>query len=129
MDLAQFFGTLVFDWLFKILRPVQEFCTSFGSYTLITFFLGFPTFWTKCHWRDFISRNAHMVLQNWYFISFTFVKYHSDSIHKYSEFEIKKMLEFLIDNICVGVGGQVFQQSVGNPMGTNCAPLLVDPFL
>jgi hypothetical protein len=42
---------------------------------------------------------------------------------------IKKMLEFLIDNIYVSIGGQVFQQSVGIPMGKNCAPLLVDLFL
>jgi hypothetical protein len=49
-----------------------------------------------------------------------FVKHHSDSTQKYSEIEIKKMLEFLI-NI-------VFQQSVGIPMGTNCAPLLADLF-
>jgi hypothetical protein len=51
------------------------------------------------------------------------------SMHKYSEVEFKNMLEFLIDNICVVVGGQVFQQSVGIPMGTNCAPLLADLFL
>jgi hypothetical protein len=38
------------------------------------------------------------------------------------------MLEFL-DNIYVVVGGQVFQQSFGISMGTNCAPLLVDMFL
>jgi hypothetical protein len=36
------------------------------------------------------------------------------------------MLEFLIDNIYVLVGGQVSQQSVGIHMGTNCAPLLLD---
>jgi hypothetical protein len=39
------------------------------------------------------------------------------------------MLEFHTDNIYVVVGGQVFQQSVGIPMGINCAPLLVDLFL
>ena len=39
------------------------------------------------------------------------------------------MLEFLIDNIFVVFGNQVFQQSVGIPMGTNCAPLLADLFL
>jgi hypothetical protein len=43
-------------------------------------------------------------------------------MHKYSKVEIKKMLEFLIDIIYVVVGGQVFEQSVGIPMGTNCAP-------
>jgi hypothetical protein len=48
---------------------------------------------------------------------------------KYSEVEIIKMLEFLIENIIVVVGEQVFHQSVGIPMGTNCAPLIDDLFL
>jgi hypothetical protein len=39
------------------------------------------------------------------------------------------MLEFLIDNIFVFYGGRVFQQTVGIPMGANCAPLLADLFL
>ena len=39
------------------------------------------------------------------------------------------MLEFLIDNIYVQFGGQIFQQVIGIPMGTNCAPLLADLFL
>jgi hypothetical protein len=48
-----------------------------------------------------------------------FVKYHSASMPKYSEIEIQKMLEFLIDNIFVVAGGKVFRTSVGIPMGTN----------
>ena len=39
------------------------------------------------------------------------------------------MLEFLVDNIFVVFGGKVFQQIVGIPMGTNCAPVLADIFL
>ena len=39
------------------------------------------------------------------------------------------MLEFLIDNIFVVFGGRIFQQVIGIPMGTNCAPLLADLFL
>jgi hypothetical protein len=39
------------------------------------------------------------------------------------------MLEFLIDNIFVIFCGRVFQQTVGIPMGTSCAPLLADLFL
>lgn len=39
------------------------------------------------------------------------------------------MLNFLIDNIFVQFGGRVFQQTIGIPMGTNCAPLLADLFL
>jgi hypothetical protein len=33
------------------------------------------------------------------------------------------MLEVLIDNVFAMLGGRVFQQTVGIPMGTNCAPL------
>ena len=39
------------------------------------------------------------------------------------------MLEFLIDDIFVMFGERVFQQTVGMPMGTNCAPLVADSFL
>ena len=58
-----------------------------------------------------------------------FVKEHSDSKHKYSEDDIIKMLEFLVHKIFVVFPGKVFQQIVGIPMGTNCAPLLADIFL
>jgi hypothetical protein len=36
---------------------------------------------------------------------------------------------YLIDNIYIQFGGTVFQQTIGIPMGTNCAPLLADLFL
>ena len=58
-----------------------------------------------------------------------FVKEHSDSKIKYFEDDIIKMLELLVDNIFVVFAGKVFQQTVGIPMGTNCAPLLADIFL
>ena len=38
-----------------------------------------------------------------------FVKLHSDSTHKYFEVDIKAMLTFLIENIFVDFGNQVFQ--------------------
>ena len=58
-----------------------------------------------------------------------FVKEHTESRSKYTEETITKMLAFLVDNIFVVFGGHVFQQTVGIPMGTNCAPLLADLFL
>ena len=47
----------------------------------------------------------------------------------YFEEQVISMLEFLIDSIFVSFGGTLFQQAVGIPMGTNCAPLLADLFL
>ena len=48
---------------------------------------------------------------------------------KYTVNDICKMIEFLVDNIYVRFGGQLFRQMVGIPMRTNCAPLLADLFL
>jgi hypothetical protein len=58
-----------------------------------------------------------------------FVRHHSESPYKYSEADIKGMHGFFVDNAYVVFGDQVFQHSVGLPMGTNCAPLLTDLFL
>ena len=49
--------------------------------------------------------------------------------NKYTANDICKMIEFLVDNIYVRFGGQLFRQMVGIPMVTNCAPLLADLFL
>ena len=48
---------------------------------------------------------------------------------KYSENVICQMLDFLIDNIYIKVGSNLFRQCIGIPMGTNCAPLLANLFL
>ena len=48
--------------------------------------------------------------------------------NKYTAVDICKMIEFLVDNIYVRFGGQLFRQMVGIPAGTNCAPLLADLF-
>ena len=39
------------------------------------------------------------------------------------------MLQFLVGNIFVTLGGKVFQRIVDTPIGKNCAPLLADIFL
>ena len=58
-----------------------------------------------------------------------FVRDHSDAPQKYSDADVIKMLEYLIDNIFMEFGGRIFQQTIGILMGTNCAPLLAELFL
>ena len=58
-----------------------------------------------------------------------FVKNNSNAKHKYTEHDIVRMINFLIDNIFVECGGEVFQQVICISMGTNCAPLLADIFI
>jgi hypothetical protein len=44
-----------------------------GSSTVFRYFFSdFQLFQSEHHLRDFISRNAHLVHQNWYRISFTY---------------------------------------------------------
>ena len=44
-------------------------------------------------------------------------------------FSIDKLVEYLIDNIYIVVGNRAFQQHIGIPMGTDCAPLLANLYL
>ena len=48
---------------------------------------------------------------------------------QFSETDIIKMLQFLIDTIFVMLGGCAFQQKFGIPKGTNCVLLLVELFI
>ena len=58
-----------------------------------------------------------------------FTSEHLNGDNKYTVNDICKMIKFLVDNIYVRFGGQLFRQMVGIPMGTNCALLLADLFL
>ena len=57
-----------------------------------------------------------------------FVRDHSDTAQKYTDADVIKMLEYLIDNIFVEFCGRIFQETIGIPIGTNCEPLLADLF-
>ena len=43
--------------------------------------------------------------------------------------QLVEMFNFLIDNVYIQVGSAVYQQTIGIPMGTDCAPLVADLFL
>ena len=58
-----------------------------------------------------------------------FVKKHSDFTKKFTDIDTINVLESLIDNIFAMIGGRVFQQTIGIPMSTNCAPLIANLFL
>jgi hypothetical protein len=73
----------------------------------------------SCEWNmNFIGRRSLPYTNNG-----------TSSTKKLSETCIINMLVFVIDTIFVILGWRVFQQTVGIPMGKNCAPLLGDLFL
>ena len=116
---------------------------NFNLFTDIKSF-DFSTFYTTTPHQKLTSRLATIIKNsyihqngNWrykylvlgrggpYFVGNTLIRRTS----KLKKTSSTKMLEFLVDNICVVFAGKVFQQITGIPMGTNCAPLLADIFL
>ena len=53
----------------------------------------------------------------------------SNKGYNFSHCQFVQLLNFLIDNIYISFGTQLFRQTIGIPMGTNCAPLLADLYL
>ena len=49
--------------------------------------------------------------------------------HAFDYEEFILLFEYLIDNIYIRFGDNVFRQVIGIPMGTNCAPLLANLYL
>ena len=49
--------------------------------------------------------------------------------HAWSCQNVCDALTFLLDNIFIRFGTKLYRQVVGNPMSTNCAPLVADLFL
>ena len=61
------------------------------------------------------------------------IAYWSDTVltreHSITEDQLVKLIKFLVDNIYIQVGNKIFRQTIGIPMGTDCAPLLANLFL
>ena len=49
--------------------------------------------------------------------------------HSITENGLLEQIKFLVDNIYIQVGNKIFKQTIGIPMGTDCAPLLANLFL
>ena len=50
-------------------------------------------------------------------------------VHAWSCQNVCDALTFLLDNIFIRFGTKLYRQVVWIPIGTNCAPLVADPFL
>ena len=57
-----------------------------------------------------------------------FVKHQTKDIRFFTKDEVISMSKLVLDNIFVRFGWLIFQEISGIFMGTNCAPLLFDPF-
>ena len=53
----------------------------------------------------------------------------SPRYHSIAEDQLVEHIKFLVNNIYIKVGSRIFRQTIGIPMGTDCAPLLAYLFL
>ena len=57
------------------------------------------------------------------------IKSVSEGFPSYVCQKVCEALTFILDNIYISFGSELYRQIVGIPMGTNCAPLVADRFL
>ena len=53
---------------------------------------------------------------------------HRDYVNTPAE-KLIEYIKFLVDNVYISVGNRIYKQTVGIPMGTDCAPMLANLFL
>ena len=77
--------------------------------------------------RTFIRENTQYLACNEECAFFTSDVYNNHNL--WSCQKVCDALVYLLDNIFIRVGTKLYRQTIGIPMGTNCAPLVVDLFL
>ena len=104
---------------------------SLKTFDFSTLYTTLPHEKLKCRLKELIHK-AFSKSRNFVVLGYTSTYFSSTLVKNkigYNKEKVCSMLDFLIDNIFVTFGGEIFQQRVGIPMGTNCAPLLADLFL
>ena len=108
---------------------------SFDSYDFATLYTNIPHDALKNNVRKLV-REAYKVRGAKYLIVDTHGKAHwsesPSSVTACLNIDKNKLvewMEYLIDNVYIKVGNKVFRQTVGIPMGTDCAPQLANLFL
>ena len=82
---------------------------------------------TCCLWSTGVSTESKSYLCTSFKTGF-FSNKKYDSYRCWSCAELCEAFTFLMENIYVQFDGMVYQQIVGIPVGTNCAPLIADVF-
>ena len=77
----------------------------------------------------FTCRNANYIQVNRDYACWSNTASVNSRTHSLTAGQFIDLFNFLIDNIFIQVGSIVFQQAIGIPMGTDCAPLVADLFL
>ena len=77
--------------------------------------------------RTFVRENTQYLACNEKCAFFTSDVYNNHNL--WSRQKVCDALVYLLDNIFIRFGAKLYRQTIGIPMGTNCAPLVADLFL
>ena len=77
--------------------------------------------------RTFIRENTQCLACNEEYAFFTSDVYNNHNL--WSCQKVCDALVYLLDNIFIRFGSKLYRQTIGIPIGTNCAPLVADLFL
>ena len=123
-------STQVLNKLSKLNNTIAA--THFDSFDFATLYTNIPhDLLGNC--LDNLIKEAYRVRGATYISVGRFNAFWSDKLFKgHANITVDKLIEyimFLINNIYVRVGNRIFKQTIGIPMGTDCAPLLANLFL
>ena len=126
-------STEVLDRLHNINKTSRAKC--FDSYDFATLYTNIPHDALKTNVRNLV-REAFKVRGAKYLVVDTHGKAHwsqtpssSVSCVSIDKGKLVEWTEYLIDNVYIKVGDKVYRQTIGIPMGTDCAPQLANMFL
>ena len=121
----------------KILHRVNTTSNAipFDSFDFATLYTNIPHDSLKSNLKKLIKeaykvRGAKYLRVNWQGIAhWSKIRSTSNCCTYIDQNELMDLLQYLVDNIYVEVGNKVFRQTIGIPMGTDCAPMLANLFL
>ncbi|WP_187355599.1 hypothetical protein ['Paenibacillus yunnanensis' Narsing Rao et al. 2020] len=122
----------IFNEIIQKLQSLHFKASDISTYDFSTLYTSLPDDLIKQKLGSLISKIFNKLGHSFLACSESRAFFTNASVKKYTMFTCGEFIEslcFLIDNIFVRFGNSVYQQIIGIPMGTNCAPLIADLFL
>ena len=100
-----------------------------STYDFSTLYTTLPHHLIKDKLIDLINRTFIREIPNIWLVTKNVLFFTSDVDNNHNLWSCQKDLVYLLDNIFIRFGTKLYRQTIGIPMGTNCAPLVADLFL
>lgn len=120
----------IIDIIDKI--KLKEYVSSISSYDFSTLYTSLPHSKIKDKLTQLIQKTFGRERKLYLACNFSKAFFTHCVVKNYTMWtcnEVCDALTFLLDNIYVRFGSTIYRQTIGIPMGTNCAPLVADLFL